>query len=190
MLVAGLCAAIVAGHPGGVAAFLGSAGLVAFVLAGGVHSVRRYRAGRHFASADMRVRRRPVFHATTLALALALPLAASYGVIAALRGGWIVVAGVLLVGCAATLARWLTHGSFPGEEPYRPTSRAESTQAALHARGHAAAAAFVSPAARRPPGRRATASTSLTGCSSCSTTASSRPCSRTSSPTSPTATRP
>ena len=119
LLVAGVGAAIVTGAAGGIAAVLGIAGLVAFALAVASSALRRYRAGRIFATADMRVRRRPLFHAITLGLALGLPFTAAAAAVAALEGGWLFVAGVLLVGGTAAAVAWLTHG-FPGEVPYTP----------------------------------------------------------------------
>jgi heat shock protein HtpX len=70
-----------------------------------------------------RARPRRVFGAVTVTLALGLPLAAGVALAGALEWGWLVVAGVLGLGCAGMFATWVrAAGDY--EEPYRHASPA------------------------------------------------------------------
>ena len=128
-IAAGVIAAIATEDPGGLTALLGWAGLGALVVAAASNGARRYRAGGVFATADMRVRRRPVFHAVTVALALGLPAAAVVVVLGALDWGWLLVAAVLLISRGVVhltrLVAWMTEKREREQPPPPPSPRAE-----------------------------------------------------------------
>ena len=140
-----LVAAVVAG--GGFARVFGSAGLVAIALFAASRAVRRYRAGAPAAipaavgRAPVRARPRRIFSAVTIALALGLPLALAVAGLVLVEWAWVVVLGVLLLGCAGTFVAWVANaGDY--EYPSRPSEVAsELLRAPVHRRGHAGAAA-------------------------------------------------
>jgi heat shock protein HtpX len=65
------------------------------------------------------------FSAATAALALGLPLAAGVALVSVLEWGWLIVAGVLLLGSTGMLVTWLGEGR-RGEEPAARSSAAAS----------------------------------------------------------------
>ena len=122
MLIAvATCFAVFHGDLGGAARFLGSCGLVALVSCPVARSARSYREAvaaslpTSVARVDVRIRPRRLFSATAFALTLGLPLAAGVLVVAAFEAGWLVLAGVLLLGCACAFWAWWEDARWPAE---------------------------------------------------------------------------
>ena len=191
LILAGLVTAIAVGDPGGLARVLGLVGLAGLLTCAASRAVRRYRAGTTAllptSVARVFVRTRPprVVTALTGVLALGLPLAAGVAVVSLVGWGWLVVAGVLLLGCGGMLVTWLTE-TRRGEAPStRSSAAASELLGRLCMRADMPVPASSSRRApSRSPGRPVVASTSRARWWSCSTTPSSRRCSPTSSRTS------
>jgi heat shock protein HtpX len=113
LVVAGCIAALIALDAGGAARALGSAGLVGIATCAASRGLRLYRAGTAAALptsvARVRVRTRPrrAVSAITVVLSLGLPLTVAVAVVALVDWGWLAIAGVVLLGCAAVVALWI-----------------------------------------------------------------------------------
>jgi heat shock protein HtpX len=113
-LVAALVTVPVTGGLGGVPQVLGSAGLLALVVFAGSRGLRAYRAGlpaslpTTVGRARVRLRPRRAVSAATAAGALGLPLVGGAAAVALVEWTWPFFAAVLLFGCGATLATWVS----------------------------------------------------------------------------------
>jgi heat shock protein HtpX len=112
---------VVAGHA------FGAAGL-GFVLGCAVsRAARMYREAScaslatSVARVHVRARPRGVYTAVTVGLALGLPLVAAVAVVVLLAWGWLLLAGVLLLGCVVMFFTWVAE-TRRGEEPYSKSS--------------------------------------------------------------------
>jgi heat shock protein HtpX len=98
-----------ADHVGGVDRVLGSAALGGVVAAAASRAVRLYRAGltaslpTSVAWVPVRIRPARGFNTISVSVAVLLPLAAAATVLVLADWGWVLLAGVLLLGCAALL---------------------------------------------------------------------------------------
>lgn len=132
LLLAGLAVALVDEDPAGLARVLGSAGLAALMTYAASRGVRRYGTGvtaslpTSVARVPVRARPLRVFSATTVALALGLPLAAAAAVVGGLGWGWLVVAGVLALGCIGMFVTWV--GRAGEDEEWSPRSAAAASE--------------------------------------------------------------
>jgi heat shock protein HtpX len=131
MLAVAVFVTVFTGDAGGVARALGTAGVAALAVAASSRGARHHRAGAQAALptslARVRVRARPlrVFSVVAFVFAVVLPLAVVAAVLALVVWGWLAVAGVLLLGCAAMFATWVGE-TRRGEEPYSRGSAAAS----------------------------------------------------------------
>jgi heat shock protein HtpX len=128
LILAAFVAAVVNDHTGGLDRLIGAAGLASVVVCAASRGGRLYRAGvraslpTSVARVQVRVRPARGFNATAVTLALVLPLAAAVAVVAVVDSGWLILAAVLLLGCAAMLVA--SRGEAWGERPYeRPHER-------------------------------------------------------------------
>jgi heat shock protein HtpX len=131
LILAAVVTAVAGGEPGGLARVVGLAGLAALLLCAASRAVRRYGAGTTASLptsvARVFVRTRPsrMVTAITGVLALGLPLAAGVALVSLVDWGWLVAAGVLLLGCGGMLVTWLGE-TRRGEAPYSRSSAAVS----------------------------------------------------------------
>jgi heat shock protein HtpX len=113
LIVTAVVAAVVGGDAGGFARVTGSVGLAGVVICAASRSIRLYRAGLRASLpatvAKVRVRIRPArgLSVCTVVLALGLPLASGVALVALVEWAWLVVAGVLLLGCAGVFTAWV-----------------------------------------------------------------------------------
>ena len=189
LVAAAVFVAVFRGDVAGLARTMGCVGLAALVAGAASRGAREYRAGASASLPGARPLR--VFGVVTFALALGLPLAAVVALIGLTAWGWLAAACVLLLGCTVMFVTWVARRAGA-----RSPTRADPRPAAELLRRPACGptcrrrSSSSRTAGWRRPGRSAAGSTSPASCSSCSTTPSSRRCSRTSSRTSATATRP
>ena len=129
LLAVAVLVAAVTRELGGLARVLGTAGPAVLAVGAASRGVRHHRAGERAtlptSLARVRVRARPLraFSVVTVGVSLGLPLAAVVAVVAVPSWGWLAVAGVLLLGCAAMFVSWLGE-TRRGEEPYTRGSAA------------------------------------------------------------------
>ena len=132
LTVAAAVAALVASETGGFPRAVGLAGLGAIVLAAASRGVRLYRAGvtaslpTSVGKLEVRVRPARGFGVITMALAVVLPLALAVGVLVLVEWAWLLVAGVVLLGCGALIATWARDAW--DERPYEMTSASASAR--------------------------------------------------------------
>ncbi len=112
LIVAAPFAAVATDNPAEVARFLASAGLAVLLLCATLRAVAHYRAGataslpRAVGRVSVRIRPARGFGVAAVLLALVLPVAAGVTVLAVVVWSWLLVAPVVLIGCAALFVRW------------------------------------------------------------------------------------
>jgi heat shock protein HtpX len=137
LVPAAVVAAVAGEDAGGIARALGCAGLAAIVACAASRGVRLYRAGARASLPPsvgrVSVRARPprVLTATTIALALGLPLAVAVTLLAVVDWAWLPVAAVLLLGCAGAFVTWAREAHWADEADVRPSTAAAELLARL-----------------------------------------------------------
>jgi heat shock protein HtpX len=122
--------ALISSETGGLTRAIGLAGLVAIVVCAASRGVRLYRAGvtaslpTSVGKTHVRVRPARGFGVGAVAVAVVLPLAAAVAVVVLVEWAWLLLAGVVLLGCGALIVTWA--GEVGSDRPYSMSSAAAS----------------------------------------------------------------
>jgi heat shock protein HtpX len=130
LIVAAAAAAFFAMETGAMPRAIGLAGLVAIALAGASRGARLYRAGvraslpTSLGRLDVPVRPARTFGVAAVAVAFVLPLAVAVAALVLFEAAWLLLAGVVLLGCGAMAVTWAREAG--SERPYFMTSASAS----------------------------------------------------------------